>query len=85
MTKKRGFGAFIITVVLLFLTFQVQSQSLPDFSKLNVDELSNEQVQLLFSRATALGYSQSDLFELAQLQGLSLEDIGKLNNRYQKC
>ena len=82
MTKKRGFGALIITVVLLFLTFQVQSQSLPDFSKLNVDELSNEQVQLLFSRAAAMGYSQSDLFELAQQQGLSLEDIGKLNSRY---
>ena len=79
MTKKPGFGAYTLTVVLLFLTFLVQSQSLPDFSKLNVDELSNEQIQLLFSRAAALGYSQSDLLELARQQGLSLADVGKLN------
>lgn len=81
MTKKTGFGAYTLTVILLFLTFIAQSQSLPDFSKINVDELSNEQIQLLFNRAAALGYSQSDLLDLARQQGLSLADIGKLNNR----
>jgi len=81
MTKRPGLRAYTILVVLFFLTTLLHSQTLPDFSKINVDELSAEQVQSLFSRASAMGYSQSDIFDLARQQGLSLTDIGKLSER----
>ena len=81
MTKKPGLGAFTILIALFFLTALAQAQTLPDFSKIKVDELSTEQVQSLFRQAAAMGYSQADLFDLARQQGLSLEDIGKLNER----
>jgi protein involved in polysaccharide export with SLBB domain len=60
------------------------AQTLPDFSTINVEELSDQQLQSLVSRATAMGYSQSDLFELAKQQGLSMNEISKLGERINK-
>ncbi len=57
------------------------AQSLPDFSTINVDELSDQQIESLFRRATAMGYSQSDIFQLARQQGLSATELTKLQER----
>lgn len=57
------------------------AQTLPDFSNLKVSELSDQQIQSLLQRATAMGYSQSDIFELARQQGVSLSDISLLGER----
>ena len=72
---------WLLAIVLVGFYQPAQSQSLPDFSTIKVDELSNDQIQSLFRRATALGYSQSDIFELARQQGLSITEINKLNQR----
>lgn len=57
------------------------AQTLPDFSTLKVDELSDQQIESLLARATAMGYSQADIFELAKQQGLSTEELTKLGAR----
>lgn len=61
------------------------AQTLPDFSTLNIDELSDQQIQSLFRRATAMGYSQSDIFALAKQQGLSTEELTKLGDRFNQA
>lgn len=57
------------------------AQTLPDFSTLKVDELSDQQIESLLSRASAMGYSQADIFALAKQQGLSTEELTKLGAR----
>jgi protein involved in polysaccharide export with SLBB domain len=69
-------GCFLIA-----LSNFTYAQTLPDFSNLNVSELSDKQIQSLVQRATAMGYSQSDIFELARQQGVSLSDISLLGER----
>ncbi|PIQ47504.1 MAG: capsule biosynthesis protein [Cytophagales bacterium CG12_big_fil_rev_8_21_14_0_65_40_12] len=73
----------ILLSVCFFLALSnfTQAQTLPDFSNLNVSELSDKQIQSLLQRATAMGYSQSDIFELARQQGVSLSDISLLGER----
>ena len=72
---------WLLSLALIGFCQTAQSQTLPDFSTIQVDELSNDQIQSLFRRAAALGYSQSDIFELARQQGLSASEINKLNQR----
>jgi protein involved in polysaccharide export with SLBB domain len=72
---------FIVGLIFLTLNNLSSAQTLPDFSSINVEELSDQQIQSLVSRATAMGYSQSDLFELAKQQGLSIGQISKLGER----
>lgn len=67
--------------LLIALSNFTYAQSLPDFSNLKVSELSDDQIQSLLQRATAMGYSQSDIFELARQQGVSLSDISLLGER----
>lgn len=68
-------------IVLFFSSFILIGQSLPDFSSINIAELSDTQVELLIKRANAAGYSQEELLQLAKAQGVSVGDIAKLNAR----
>jgi len=67
--------------VLFFLAFVAIGQTLPDFSTINISELSDSQVESLIQRIEAAGYSQEELIQLASAQGLSASDIAKLNTR----
>jgi len=71
----------LVGVIFIALSNVSLAQTLPDFSSINVEELSDQQIQSLVSRATAMGYSQSDMFELAKQQGLSINQISKLGER----
>jgi protein involved in polysaccharide export with SLBB domain len=57
------------------------AQSLPDFGTVDVKELSDSQLQLLLRRSKSLGIDSDDLVEMAQIQGLSLEDARLLETR----
>jgi protein involved in polysaccharide export with SLBB domain len=77
---------FSLIFGLLFLGNVADShaQTLPDFSSIKVDELTDEQVESLFRRASAMGYSQADIFALAKQQGLSTEELTKLGERFEQ-
>ena len=55
--------------------------AVPDFSLMNVEEMSDEQIQDLLIQAKEMGYSQSDLLQLAQSQGVSIEELTALKKR----
>lgn len=56
-------------------------QTLPDFSSMNIAELSDTQIELLLQRASAAGLSQEELLQMAKTQAVSVSDIAKLNTR----
>lgn len=68
-------------LVLFFCSLNMIGQTLPDFSSMNIDELSDSQIGLLLQRASAAGLSQQDLLQAAKAQGLSAEDLAKLGTR----
>lgn len=69
-------------IYILFVTaFLSYGQTLPDFGKVDVKELSDSQLQLLLRRSKSLGIDSDDLVEMAQIQGLSLEDARILETR----
>lgn len=84
MVRKIKFYFYIIGLLSLLVSQPVLSQSLPDFSTIKVDELSDDQIQSLMQKASAMGYSQQDLYTLAQKEGLSLTEISKLGERINK-
>lgn len=72
-----------LTVLLLFILFfsHLTGQTLPDFGSVDVKELSDTQLQSLLRRSKSLGLETDDLIEMAQLQGLSLDDAAILRER----
>lgn len=75
---------FLSTVIMgLLILTQLQSQTLPDFANIDVKNLSDQQVESLLRRSKSLGLSQNELLEMAQMQGLSLEDVKSLQGRLQ--
>jgi protein involved in polysaccharide export with SLBB domain len=73
----------IITVFLCFFTHNpVSAQSLPtNFSTMNVDELSDAQVQQLIQQAQASGLSDVQLIQTAQSKGMSSAQVQHLQLR----
>lgn len=70
-----------LALVLVFCSQMLLGQGLPDFSSINMAELSDTQLELLIQRASAAGYSQEDLLQAAKAQGVSVQDISKLSSR----
>ena len=69
-------------LVLFFCLKILIGQTIPDFSSINIAELSDTQVESLIQQATAAGYSQQELLQLASAQGLSGAEIAKLSSRF---
>ena len=84
MVQKIRSYFYIIGLLSLLVSQPALSQTIPDFSTIKVDELSDDQIQNLMQRASSMGYSQQDIFSLAQQQGLSLTEISKLGQRISK-
>lgn len=80
--------AFRTTHLTLFLVgifisvFELNAQTLPDFSSVNISELSDQQVELMMKQAQSMGYSQQDILSLAQAQGVSSDDLSLLGARF---
>merc|ERR1711916_354286 len=60
------------------------SGSIQNLANVNVDELSDEQIQKLIDQAESSGYSEQQLIVLAQARGMSSAQISKLQQRIQK-
>ncbi len=84
MVQKIRSYFYIIGLLSLLVSQPALSQTIPDFSTIKVDELSDDQIQSLMQKASSMGYSQQDIYSLAQQQGLSLTEISKLGERINK-
>lgn len=77
MKSLRQFSIFC----LLFIGLSVAAQDLNNLSAVNVDELSDEQVQQFLDRAKESGMTLDQLEILAQQRGMPASQISKLRSR----
>lgn len=82
MILNNKFWYFFTLLAFLGLAVpQAFSQVTTDLTQLKVDELTDEQVKELVSRATEAGLSTEDFLQMAQLRGMSASEVLKLKNR----
>ena len=71
----------------LFYSNKVHAQinlfNVNDLSNVNLDDYSDDDLNLMLNRATAAGISETQLFSLVAERGLPSKEINKLRNRLQ--
>ena len=72
----------VIVTITLFSLLSIQAQKAFDLSSVNYTNMTNNQLQLLFQEASSNGYNYDDLLKAAEAQGLSEEEIAKLESRF---
>lgn len=82
MILNNKFWYFFTLLAFLGLAVpQAFSQVSTDLTKLKVDELTDEQVKELVSRASEAGLSTEDFLQMAQLRGMPAPEVLKLKTR----
>ncbi len=82
MILNNKFWYFFTLLAFLGLAVpQAFSQVNTDLTQLKVDDLTDEQVKELVSRATEAGLSTEDFLQMAQLRGMPASEVLKLKNR----
>jgi len=73
----------LLTVFALFtlLLFTQAANAQTDYSNIKADNLTDAQVKTMIQRAEALGYSDAQLIQMAQAQGMKSAEIEKLRIR----
>ena len=77
------FGLLLILVLFFGLPSTSFSQSMADIASIKVDELSDDQIKELVSRANEAGLSEEALLQMARQRGVPATEIEKLRNRIQ--
>ena len=72
----------VIVTITLFSLLSIQAQKAFDLSSVNYTNMTNNQLQLLFQEASSNGYNYDDILKAAEAQGLSEEEITKLESRF---
>jgi len=72
---------FSLGIGFLYLSYDVNAQTLEDISSIKVDDLTDQQLQQLVKRAEDAGLTESELIQMAQLRGVPQEEIVKLRER----
>lgn len=82
MILNNKFWYFFTLLAFLGLAVpQAFSQVTTDLTQLKVDELTDEQVKELVSRASEAGLSTEDFLQMAQLRGMPASEVLKLKTR----
>lgn len=79
--NKRFWYFFTLLAFLGLAVPQAFSQVNADLTQLKVDDLTDEQIKELVSRATEAGLSTEDFLQMAQLRGMPASEVVKLKNR----
>jgi len=78
----------LLFFVAFFFVAAVQSRAqninTTDLSQVNVDDLTDEQIQSLLMQAQSAGLSESQLIQMASARGMSATEIEKLQTRIQQ-
>ena len=72
----------VIVTITLFSLLSIQAQKAFDLSSVNYTNMTNNQLQRLFQEASSSGYNYDDILKAAEAQGLSEEEITKLESRF---
>ena len=81
MIRKILFFLLLSVGFCLPLSAQVQNLNLEQLAYINVDQLSDEQIQSFWEKAQAQGYSITDLETAARVKGVPVSQITKLRQR----
>jgi protein involved in polysaccharide export with SLBB domain len=80
MILKNILTVFALFTFLLFTQLAATAQT-TDYSNVKADDLTDAQVKTLIQRADALGYTDDQLIQMAQAQGMKAAEIEKLRTR----
>jgi protein involved in polysaccharide export with SLBB domain len=78
MLFKNIFTVFAL-IISLFIYQAANAQT--DYSNIKVDDLSDAQIRTMIKRAEAIGYTDAQLEQMAQAQGMKATEIEKLRTR----
>ena len=81
MIRKIVFFLFLSIGISMPISAQIQNLNLDQLSYINVDQLSNEQIQAFWDKVQAQGYSITDLETAARVKGVPVSQINKLRQR----
>jgi protein involved in polysaccharide export with SLBB domain len=84
MQTKRFWYFFIVVAALVFVSPSSFAQQTTDLTQLKVDELSDQQIEELISRAAEAGLSPEEFLQMAQLRGMPSAEVAKLKNRIEE-
>src|SRR5690606_4778871 len=74
-------GLFLVLVSTLLNEHSLMAQSIPDISSVNVDDLSDAQIEELVRRATESGLSEAEMLQMAKVRGVPTAELEKLRKR----
>ena len=81
MIRKIVFFLSLSIGISMSISAQIQNLNLDQLSYINVDQLSNEQIQAFWDKVQAQGYSITDLETAARVKGVPVSQINKLRQR----
>ncbi|MFC3416602.1 SLBB domain-containing protein [Algoriphagus hitonicola] len=86
MTLQKRLWYFLPLLLILLMGIPVisQAQQNIDITTIKVDELSDDQIEELVSRANEAGLSTSEFLQMAQLRGMPAVEVEKLRDRLQE-
>lgn len=80
MKFRKSFRIILILITLLFSQVALAQ----NYTNIKVDELSDTQVRQMMQKASAMGYTDEQLAQLAAAQGMNAAEIIKLRSRVEK-
>lgn len=84
LQKRLWYFLPLLLILLMGIPVNTQAQQNIDITSIKVDELSDDQIEELVSRANEMGLSTAEFLQMAQLRGMPAVEIEKLRNRLQE-
>lgn len=80
-SRLYAFGFLLFLAPFLIAHSSFGQAAIPDLSLMNIEEMSDDQIKQLMTQAKEMGYSTSDLLQMAQSQGVSINELSELKRR----
>ncbi len=77
-------GVLLLIFLSIGISNETYAQAIPNFSTIKVDDLSDAKIKELMQRIESMGYSESQLEQIAAVQGMKADEIAKLKARVEK-
>lgn len=86
MSFKKQFWFFFALLAWIIIAFPQQTiaQESIDFTQIRVDELSDDEIENLLSRASEAGLSTQEFLDVAQSRGMPPQEVAKLKIRIEE-
>src|SRR5665811_1734806 len=76
--------SFFFAAAMIIISFAANSQSLQEIQNIQVDNLSDAQIEQLIKRAESSGMNEQQLISMALERGMPASEVAKLRQRIQQ-